>query len=180
MTPLLPPVRKTAQPAEALDEWRFRPDKPEKLGLVFDQEVEDAVQAADLGLDQREPRRKGSLDGVEAQAHPLDVAAHGNEAGFHLFFQPVKFRLCRHLVAHRSHRGSDESQHVVFILVLVHRSPQIGCKKCESPQVPRWSIAGGPSQLFWSAATCRRYGTGIRTKAATSLTSRRTPYRTRY
>ncbi len=36
------------------------------------------------------------------------------------------------------------------------------------------------NQLFWSAATCqtcRRYGPGVRTKAATS---RRTPYGTRY
>src|SRR6266516_4145114 len=33
------------------------------------------------------------------------------------------------------------------------------------------------SQLFWSAATCRRYGPGVSRKAATS---RRTPYRTRH
>src|SRR5947199_2632049 len=38
----------------------------------------------------------------------------------------------------------------------------------------RCRTADEQSQLFWSTATCRRYGPGVRRKAATS---RRTPYR---
>jgi len=60
----------------------------------------------------------------------------------------------------------------------VHIPPEPECNwKWESPQVPLWSTADEQSQLFWSAATCRRYGPGVRRKATTS---RRTPYRTRY
>src|SRR6266516_6601939 len=60
----------------------------------------------------------------------------------------------------------------------VHIPPEPECNwKWESPQVPLWSTADEQSQLFWSAATCRSYGPGVRTKAATS---RRTRYRTRY
>src|SRR6266516_3668743 len=56
----------------------------------------------------------------------------------------------------------------------------VGAIRSGSRLVPLWSTPDEPSQLFWSAATCqtcRRYGPGVRRKAATS---RRTPYRTRY
>src|SRR5438552_14178665 len=55
---------------------------------------------------------------------------------------------------------------------LMQATASAGAIRSGSRLRPLWSTADEQSQLFWSAATRRRYSLGVRTKAATS---RRTP-----
>ncbi len=82
-------------------------EEAQHLGLVLDEKVEDAAQAANFCLDMFEACSNCPLDGVNTKLHLLDVPANGSKAHFHFRLKPGKIALGRHLAAHRFNFATD-------------------------------------------------------------------------
>jgi hypothetical protein len=81
--------------------------KPRHLRFIFDQEANDAAQAAHLRLNLREPRAQPALDGIEPQIDLPNIAANGGRSRFKPVYKASlkmgKVASGSHLLAHLCH-----------------------------------------------------------------------------